>query len=266
MNDPMHNELGIPTQTGLVIFCECGETKVKVRKRTKTSVSIQCKECGRKMSVKGGLAPVRVNAGEIVWIKQENHVVYPDPEAGCSKICEVQNCTAKADSSPFQGRYLCRFHLINGLDASPDNSSIEQNDEIKPHRRRLGFSLEDDQFPIVHRALEAIRVMHWRDDRFRQQVWHGAALELLCADWLAGLSPRVESVLNRMESMTDKAMRAYKQQTGNLQVPARQVRTLKTQVRDEMYKQITGMAEKLEKQEWPEKFDPETGEVFDGEQ
>ena len=65
MQTPPEN--GKPTDEPFITVCQCGSVVYSVKKRNKTAISIECRECGLVSSVKGNIAPVHVESSEIAF-------------------------------------------------------------------------------------------------------------------------------------------------------------------------------------------------------
>lgn len=206
------------TQVSMVVVCPCGDTRMAVRRRTRLAVALTCEACGRRLSVKGGLARVRVSVGEVAWVRQQQDVVYPDPDAdvGIGPPGDAQAADPAADPAA---------------------------DLVKPARRRraLRFALEEDQHAGVHRAMRAARVMHWDRDVLQSQHWHGTALELICADFLAGVPAPVVDALNRLDAIVDQRIDEHLAAVGRPPTD-RQRRSLRASVYQDLFLTFAGAA------------------------
>lgn len=162
---------GIATQEGFIATCQCGSVRFEIRKQTKTAVALRCRDCGADASFKGSVAMVRLPSAEIAYAL-EHTVVRPDPMAGTSPPDD--------DGAPMDA-------------ATADAVRAE-----KP--RRFGFMVFPDQEPIINRALDVARIQRLTETGMRGQVWQGAALEGICADFLSGADPRALTVFDAMEA------------------------------------------------------------------
>lgn len=211
---------GKKTHETRILVCECSSTKFEVKKQTKTSVSLECEKCQRTMSVKGSTALVRIGETEITYAVKE-HIIGPDPDAGKNKD------GGEVDKKPTlssQGHVMLRFKLT-------------------PNQRDL-----------INRASECIRIMNVKDEKYREQQWHGSALEFMAADFISGVDPNVLLVVEAMEEAADIEIKKAEDEGVTQAVTKRKVRRIRAKVRDEMSIKL-GIVES--KNYEPEKLEPE---------
>lgn len=199
MSDETTGATGAALKVTTILVCQCGHTQFEIKKRTKTSVSLACDQCGGKLSVKGSLAtPVRAPAGEVAVAISKNRV---DPDPG-----------AQTKSS------------------SPTLS--EQG------YRTLRFRVSDGEYEVIRRGMETVRVLNCKDDKYRNQQWQGAALEFMSADFMAGADPRALQVVSQMEDAITEEQARYLERTGQTNLTKRRIRTIRNAVRDRVAEQL----------------------------
>jgi hypothetical protein len=192
---------GIETQEGFIATCQCGSVRFEIRKQTKTAVALRCRDCGADASFKGSVAAVRLPSAEIAYAL-EHTVVRPDPMAGAPPPDD--------DGAPM------------------DAATVDAVRAEKP--RRFGFMVFPDQEPIINRALDVARIQRLSETGMRGQVWQGAALEGICADFLAGADPRALTVFDAMEAAV--ATEEAKLAAAGKDLPAKRLRHVRATARD----------------------------------
>lgn len=161
--------LGRQTEEAVILACQCQSTRFSEEKRTARAVVFTCAGCGMKTSVQGRVALARIATDEATFAVHQK-VIAPDPDAEPTK---------KKPSPGEQGFEYIRGKLTSG---------------------------PDGQASVVRRACEYVRIMNCDDPSFRQQQWLGAALALICADFIAGVDPRVARVYEAQQEAIEEAI------------------------------------------------------------
>lgn len=197
-------ENGKPTNEPFITVCQCGSVAYGVKKRSKTAITIECRECGLVSSVKGNIAPVRVESGEIAFAVKEK-IIKPDPEAGKKK--------------------------------EPEDD--EKSPTLADQRyRTLRFRITESQDEIAKKALELVRILNFGNEAYRASQWQGSALEAVCADFISGVDPIALQIYDAMQEAVNIEIEMYKEKHPDREMPARKVREAKARVREEMTKKL----------------------------
>lgn len=193
------------TETGATILvCQCQGTAFTPEKTTKTAVTLKCRKCGERISVKGGVAALdflstekgRVAVKDIVNLAVRDLTIRPDPSAKPGRVSPPKTTTER-------GYRLLKFRVLN------------------------------DQYEVVSRALEAVRVLNLGDERFRAHQWQGASLEAICADFLAGVDPRVLNVVDTIEEAFQQSAATAQAERGR-ELSKRHLRRMRKQIMDDL--------------------------------
>ena len=226
MSVAMPPQSGRPTEETRILVCQCGSTSFVDKKTTKTAVVFRCQKCGADTSVKGRVAVVRAAREEVsfaVTSKLTSPTPPPEKEDG-----------TKADDQP----------------ADKDKPTLGEQGYIQ-YRFRVSKDADES---TIRPAMEAIRVMNCKDDRFRAQTWQGQALESICADFLAGCDPRVLQVVQAQEEVVAAEAARVAANEGRT-LTARKKARIRATVRDEMAERLGIVqpdAEKYEPEPAPE--------------
>jgi hypothetical protein len=187
-----------------VALCQCDGTKFKVKRQTRTTVILECENCGSISSFKGSVAPVPVDEIELISAIS-NRAIRPMPIA-----------------------------------LKPDEEEIDHDGEgraptlLERGFRTLRFRVDNDQFAVVERAMEAVRVLNISDEQYRQQTWQGAALEAIAADFLSGVDPKVLEIVDAMAERVEKAKADYSGKNEGRELPRRRITAIASETRDKM--------------------------------
>jgi len=185
------------SEVSMAVCHSCRGTDFKVRKQTKTAVSLECLKCGLTTSVKGPVASARVSRDEVSFAVTQ-HLTMP------------------------------------GIDGDGED---DEGQPHKPTPKELGkrsfrFLVDADQDKTVTRAMESTRMMNFRDPKLRVKQWQGTALEMVCVDFLAGCDPAVLALVDAMESQIQSEAAEVLARSGGTTLTKRKLRKLRQIVRD----------------------------------
>jgi hypothetical protein len=191
-----------------IAACDCGSTQFKTGQSTRTTTTLICARCGLRTSHKSAVAAVRLPAAEVAYAL-EHTLTRPAPPS---------EEPVKEDPSPL------------ATDAAPASPPAPV-EEYTTLRFRVARAAKE---AVIDRGLEICRIMHLQESGWRDQTWHGLALEYVFADWIAGAPPAAIAVLDAMEAAVADATAALG--TGAL-LPARRRRDLWAATRDQQAQQ-----------------------------
>lgn len=190
-----------------IVVCQCNSTRFKVKKALKNSVSLECAKCGMMTSVKGSVALTKVTSDE-VSLAITAGIVAPKGE----------------------------------VPSEDDGKPSETKDKVptlgEQGYRQFRFRVKEEQAEVVRRALEAVRVMNYREDIYQDQTWQGHAIEFMAADFLSGCDPMVLAVVEAQEQAVKEA--AVRAEQGGAPMTTRQLRDLRRKVREQEIEKLKG--------------------------
>jgi len=193
-----------------IVVCQCNSTRFKVKKALKNSVSLECAKCGMLTNVKGSVALTKVTSDEVSLAITEG-VVAPKGEVSSEDSGKSSETKDKGPTLGEQGYKQFRFRVT------------------------------EEQAEVVRRALEAVRVMNYREDIYQDQTWQGHAIEFMAADFLSGCDPMVLTVVEAQEQAVKEA--AVRAEQGGSPMSARQLRDLRRKVREQEIEKLANDGE-----------------------
>ena len=205
---------GRPTEETRILVCQCGSTSFVDKKATKTAVVFRCQKCGADTSVKGRVAVVRAAREEVSF-------------AVTSKITAPTPPPEKEDGTPTDDAQE------QGTQEQGKKKSLGEQGFVQ-YRYRVAKEADEG---TIRPAMEAVRILNCKDERFRAQTWQGEALEAICADFLAGCDPRVLQIIEAQEQVVAAEAARVEAKDGRA-LTARKKARLRAAVRDEMAERL----------------------------
>ncbi len=169
-----------------ILVCQCQCTGLEVQRVSRTAVALKCPRCGLRTSVKGAVASVHVEPGELAAAIRTRRTE-PDP----SKAAGKGKAEATAAEDDGEGGSLGARGWVH-----------------------LRFRLTTEQAEIIHRALEVLRVLNADREPYTGNLWQGTALEWIAADFLSGTSREAIRIVEEIEAEAQAATLAAEAEEG----------------------------------------------------
>ena len=190
-----------------VLVCQCRSLSFEVVKARKNSIDLKCAKCGLPASVKAA----GVNSTPV-----EQRIAERASRSGVV-TCGVPSPKKKKPKEGDQG----------GASGSLSERGM----------KTFRFLVTAEQAETVHRALEAIRLLNLRDEKFRAQTYQAHAIEYLAADFLGGVPPLILDLMAAAEERIDEEIQAAEERGEPLS--AWKVRRMRAASRDELAEEVT---------------------------
>lgn len=206
MNTKVPPNIGRKTVESFITVCQCGGFAYDVKKRNKTNITMQCRECGTITSVKGNIAHVRIDAAEVAYAIKER-VVRPNTK-DVEQEPAVESGGEKKQTLAEQGYATLRFRL------------------------------SEDQRAVVMKALEVVRVLNWGNESYRAVKWHGLAMEHIVADFLSGADKLAIEVVDAAASVAEQEIADWKDKNPDKEIPSRKVNQIRGKARQDVAERL----------------------------
>lgn len=203
-----HSYGGRPTSETITLICQCGNYRFAPHKVTRSAVVFECKSCGVRTSVKGWAVVARVAVDELSYAVEHT----------------LMSPQAKEEEE-------------EGAKENKEEAGEREQTLLEQGYVTLRARFTKEQMAGVRRAMEAVRLSNANDSNLQTKSWHARALELICADFLAGQPPLVIELLDAQEEAVSREREIAERERGQ-PLTRNQETTIRRKIREKIADQL----------------------------